>query len=102
MLTNLALAAVVLGSGLIVVLGVVWEFLRTGPRTATQTIDVEKNEPELDALPPEMSNIDEELAAMLREEARRILADESRLAMIDAAEAAAAPRYQPEKQSRRK
>lgn len=100
MLTNLALAAVVLGSALIVVLGVVWEFLKPRARTTPPTSSSVENEPA--ALPPEMSNIDEELAAMLREETRRILAEESRLAMIDAREAVTVSKSKPGDPSPRK
>lgn len=99
MLTNLALAAVVLGSVLVVVLGVVWEFLKPGTRTGTRPSSIEENEA---ALPPEMNNIDEELAAMLREEARRILAEESRPVMVDAREAVAAPKNKLDDTFRRK
>ncbi len=69
MLTNLALAFVVLLSGGLVAAAVVWELLKgKGRDEQPQQTPEEK--------PAEMS-IDEELWAMLREESQRILAEKT-------------------------
>jgi hypothetical protein len=74
MVTNLALALVVLGSALIVWGAVVWEFLKTKAVKA-----------------PARSSVDEELSALLREESHHILVPELGLTMADGGEKHEAP-----------
>ena|ERR1051326_8895942 len=69
MVTNLALALVVLGSALIVWAVVVWEFLKTKAVKA-----------------PAARSVDEELSALLREESHRFLVPELGLTMADGGE----------------
>lgn len=68
MVTNLALALVVLGSALIVGAAIVWEFLK--PK----------------GVKAQAGSIDEELSALLREESHHILVPELGLTMADGGE----------------